>query len=317
MNVLRIALGQVNPTVGDLEGNARLIRQAAADAAAGQADLLILPEMVLTGYPVEDLSLRPSFQRASRLAMSALARDLADDGFGDLACLIGYLDHSDDDDDADTVGRPRGGPVNSAALVHRGAVVARYDKHFLPNYGVFDEARYFVPGEAPLVFEMNEHRVCVAICEDLWRQGGPVQWAREFDADLLAVLNASPYERMKDDRPLELCVEQAQASGSAVAYTNMTGGQDELVFDGDSLVVDAEGQLLQRACQFDSQILFADLTATHVTPSSREDVPVLIPVSIPASNTSAHERQPLTPANTPRLDDSAELYAALRPHVGI
>ena len=202
--------------------------------------------------------------------------------------------------------------MNSAALVHRGAVVARYDKHFLPNYGVFDEARYFVPGEAPLVFEMNGHRVCVAICEDLWRQGGPVQWAREFDADLLAVLNASPYERMKDDRRLELCVEQAQASGSAVAYTNMTGGQDELVFDGDSLVVDAAGQLLQRACQFDSQILFADLTATRVTPSSRDDVPVSIPVSIPPSSTSARERAPLTPANTARLDDSAELYAALR-----
>ena len=308
MNVLRIALGQVNPTVGDLEGNARLIRQAAAQAAAGQADLLIFPEMVLTGYPVEDLSLRPSFQQASRLAMSALARDIAGDGFGDLTCLIGYLDHSDDDDAADTVGRPRGGPVNSAALVHRGAVLARYDKHFLPNYGVFDEARYFVPGEEPLVFEMNGHRVCVGICEDLWRQGGPVQWAREFDADLLAVLNASPYERMKDDRRLELCVEQAQASGSAVAYANMTGGQDELVFDGDSLVVDAAGQLLQRACQFDSQIVFADLTATRVTPSSRDDVHV----SIPASSTSAREHAPLTPAHTSRFDDSAELYAALR-----
>ena len=308
MNVLRIALGQVNPTVGDLEGNARLIRQAAAQAAAGQADLLIFPEMVLTGYPVEDLSLRPSFQQASRLAMSALARDIAGDGFGDLTCLIGYLDHSDDDDHADTVGRPRGGPVNSAALVHRGAVLARYDKHFLPNYGVFDEARYFVPGEEPLVFEMNGHRVCVGICEDLWRQGGPVQWAREFDADLLAVLNASPYERMKDDRRLELCVEQAQASGSAVAYANMTGGQDELVFDGDSLVVDAAGQLLQRACQFDSQIVFADLTATRVTPSSRDDVHV----AIPASSTSAREHAPLTPAPPSRFDDSAEVYAALR-----
>ncbi|MCH1405517.1 MAG: NAD+ synthase, partial [Candidatus Nanopelagicales bacterium] len=135
-----------------------------------------------------------------------------------------------------------------------------------------------------------------------------VQWAREFDADLLAVLNASPYERMKDDRRLELCVEQAQASGSAVAYANMTGGQDELVFDGDSLVVDAAGQLLQRACQFDSQIVFADLTATRVTSSSRDDVHV----SIPASSTSARERAPLTPAHTLRFDDSAELYAALR-----
>ncbi len=157
--------------------------------------------MVLTGYPVEDLSLRPSFQQASRLAMSALARDIADDGFRG-PCL------------PDRLSRPqrrrcrygRATPwwsVNSAALVHRGAVVARYDKHFLPNYGVFDEARYFVPGETPLVFEMNGHRVCVAICEDLWRQGGPVQWAREFGADLLAVVNASP--RADERRSAKTC----------------------------------------------------------------------------------------------------------------
>src|SRR6056297_2078285 len=257
MPSLRIALGQVNPTVGDLDGNAALIREAAKGAYEAGADLLILPEMVLTGYPVEDLSLRPSFQDASRAAMVALAADLNAAGHGDLPCLVGYLDHSDESDRE--IGRPRGGPVNSAALVQGGKILARYDKHFLPNYGVFDEARYFVPGTEPLIVDIGDTRVCVAICEDLWRTGGPVEWAREAHADVIAVLNASPYERMKDDVRLQLCVDRARDSNAAVAYANMFGGQDELVFDGDSLVVDRDGRLLERACQFGPDLLIVDL----------------------------------------------------------
>ncbi|MGA0209309.1 MAG: nitrilase-related carbon-nitrogen hydrolase, partial [Candidatus Nanopelagicales bacterium] len=145
---LRVGLAQINPAVGDLEGNAAAIRTAAGQARELGAQLVVFPEMALTGYPVEDLSLRPSFQRASRTAMTQLAADLAADGVGDLVCLIGYLDYSDEA--ASTLGRPRGGAVNAAALVHDGQIEARYDKHFLPNYGVFDEARYFVPGERPL-----------------------------------------------------------------------------------------------------------------------------------------------------------------------
>jgi len=300
--ILRVALGQLNPRVGDLEANAAAIQQAAGRAHEAGADLLIVPEMAVTGYPVEDLSLRPSFQQASRTALMSLASDIADDGHGDLVCLIGYLDHSDETQQA--LGRPRGGPVNAAALVQGGRVLARYDKHFLPNYGVFDEARYFVPGEQPLIFELNESRICVAICEDLWRDGGPVQWAREADAGLIAVLNASPYERMKDDARLALCVSKAQASNAAIAYANMTGGQDELVFDGDSLVVDAAGRLIERACQFATDVTVVDIDLPTVSP----DTAIRL-----STHRSGQHRTASTPNFlAPRLDDFEEVYAALR-----
>lgn len=307
MPTFRIALGQINPTVGDLPGNSALIREAADGAHRAGADMLLLPEMALTGYPVEDLSLRPSFQDASRTAMNELARAICDDGHGDLVCLVGYLDHSDEEDRA--IGRPRGGPVNSAALVHSGRVVARYDKHFLPNYGVFDEARYFVPGARPLIVEIDDVRVCVAICEDLWRDGGPVEWARDAEADLIAVLNASPYERMKDDVRLQLCVDRAKDSGAAIAYANMFGGQDELVFDGDSLVVDSSGRLVDRACQFGPDLLVVDLEVPTRDSERRS-------ANIAASLRSRNQSTPPAPARpdviAPRLDDHEEVYAALR-----
>ncbi len=303
MTSLRVALGQINPVVGDLEGNARMIREAANRATSLGAALLVMPEMALTGYPVEDLALRPSFQQASRSAMEQLAADIEADGNGSLACLIGYLDHSDEA--SAEIGRPRGGPVNSAALVQRGTILARYDKHFLPNYGVFDEARYFVPGREPLVFDLDDARICVAICEDLWRDGGPVEWARASHADVLAVLNASPYERMKDDIRLQLCVDQAQASTAAIVYTNMTGGQDELVFDGDSLVVDMSGVLLERACQFGTDLIAVDLDIAAKQAGAGE-------ASIGITSSKASAPPPIAPLVSPRLDDHEEVYAALR-----
>lgn len=304
MPVLRVGLAQLNPTVGDLEGNASSVRRAAMTAHEMGAQLLVFPEMVLTGYPVEDLSLRPSFQRASRSAMQKLAADVKADGAGDIACLIGYLDHSDEL--AASIGRPRGGPTNAAALVHDGRIVARYDKHFLPNYGVFDEARYFVPGQTPLIFDINDVRVAVAICEDLWRDGGPVLWAREAGASLIATLNASPYERMKDDQRLALCVDKAHASGAAIAYVNMTGGQDELVFDGDSLVVDASGSLVERACQFGTQVLVVTLDLPAAPATHRPEI------SVSTHTGRAPAPLPTVQLLSPRLDDEEEVYAALR-----
>ena len=303
MPTLRVALGQINPTVGDLTANAATIRSVAREAATAGADLLILPEMALTGYPVEDLSLRPSFQRASRSTMTQLAGDIARDAGGALACLIGYLDHSDEG--GHTIGRPRGGPINAAALVHDGQIIARYAKHFLPNYGVFDEARYFVPGDTPLIFDIDDVRVAVAICEDLWRDGGPVQWAKEAGAGLVAVLNASPYERMKDDQRLALCQDKARVSGAAIAYVNMTGGQDELVFDGDSLVVDAAGEVLHRAHQFQTQLALVDL---ELPPA-----PAAPATSIRLTTRQSGRASSAEPARVPstRLDDDAEVYAAL------
>ncbi|MBI1349850.1 MAG: NAD+ synthase [Actinomycetales bacterium] len=284
MATLRTALVQINPVVGDLDGNAALVRFAIADAVARGARLIVLPEMVLTGYPVEDLALRPSFQSAARDAVHELARDLADDGCGDVTCLVGYLDYLDDEPGG-PASRPRRAPVNAAAVIRDGSVAARYVKHHLPNYGVFDEARYFVPGNDPLVIDVDGVDVSVAICEDLWQEGGPVAWTREAGAPVLAVLNASPYERDKDDVRLDLCERRAREAGATILYANIVGAQDELVFDGDSLAVAPDGTLLGRAAQFESGVLIVDVDT---------DAP-----------------EPGTGPVAPRLDTLAEVYGAL------
>lgn len=284
MPALRIALAQINPTVGDLEGNAALIREAIAGAAAGDARLVVLPEMALTGYPVEDLALRPSFQDASRAALADLAASIAEDGHGDVTCLIGYLDRLDDESRG-IASEPRRRPVNAAAVVRGGRVEARYVKQHLPNYGVFDEARYFVPGDSPTVVDVDGVRVSVAICEDLWREGAAVAMARDADAHILAVLNASPYERDKDDVRLDLCQRRARESSAIVAYCNMVGGQDELVFDGDSIVVAPDGTVLARAPQFQSTVTLLDVDPDVSTPDPGPEAP--------------------------RLDSHAEVYGAL------
>jgi len=280
---LSIALAQVNPTVGDLAGNSSIVLSTAADAAGLGADLVVFPEMVLTGYPVEDLALRPSFQDASRAALADLATALADAGLGGLTCLVGYLDFLDEDATT-TTGRPRRAPVDAAAVLRDGLVAARYVKHHLPNYGVFDEARYFVSGDQPLVIDVNGATVGVAICEDLWQEGGPVTWARDAGCDVLAVLNASPYERDKDDVRLALCQLRAAEADATLVYANMVGGQDELVFDGDSLVVARDGRLVARAPQFETALMCVEVD-TEAEPES-------------------------APAAT-RLDALAEVYAAL------
>jgi NAD+ synthase (glutamine-hydrolysing) len=259
--MLRLALAQVNATVGDLEGNARLVLDGAAAAAQAGARLVAFPEMVLTGYPVEDLALRESFIDASRATVRRLATDLAEQGLGDLVVLVGYLDR--DTGAEEVLGQPRHHPRNAVAVLRGGQVEDRYFKHHLPNYGVFDEFRYFVPGSGPCVVEVDAVKVAVAVCEDLWQDGGPVAWARDDRADVLVVVNGSPYERNKDDVRLELVRRRAGEAGCALAYVNLVGGQDELVFDGDSLAVDVTGRLLARAPQFSEHLLLVDLDAPH------------------------------------------------------
>jgi NAD+ synthase (glutamine-hydrolysing) len=260
--MLRIALAQVNVTVGDLAGNAEIIVEWTRRAATRGARVVVFPEMALTGYPVEDLALRASFVEASIATLRDVAERLSVEGLGGVAVVVGYLDRKTGL--APRTGLPAGAPLDAAAVLHDGRVVITSAKHHLPNYGVFDEYRYFVPGDTLPVFRVpvgggEEVDVAVAICEDLWQDGGPVAVCRQAGAPLLVVPNASPYERGKDDVRLELCQRRAREAGAALAYCNLIGGQDELVFDGDSILVSASGELLARGPQFEEALIVADL----------------------------------------------------------
>jgi NAD+ synthase (glutamine-hydrolysing) len=344
--MLRIAMAQVDATVGDLAGNTDKIVDWTRRAAGRGARIVVFPEMMLTGYPVEDLALRASFVEASIEAVRSVAERLAAEGLGGVAVVTGYLDRQADL--APRTGLPVGAPLDAAALLWNGRVVVTTAKHHLPNYGVFDEYRYFVPGNCLPVFRMaagappgagvpdgaggpagdrDAIDVAIAICEDLWQEGGPVAVTRQAGASLLVVPNASPYERGKDDVRLDLCVRRAREAGAALAYANMIGGQDELVFDGDSILVDASGSLLARGPQFEEALVVTDLELPAAEgPVAAEEIPVdagdgttimirhveLEPAAPPAARTAA------APADGEqegpfwrRLPDLEEVYSAL------
>ncbi|ASW56122.1 NAD+ synthase [Plantactinospora sp. KBS50] len=258
MPTLRLALAQVNPTVGDLAGNADIVRRSARDAADAGAHLVAFPELMLTGYPVEDLVFRSSFVRASQHALRELAAGLATDGLGELPVLVGYLD-ADGPPATRADAIPDHGARNAMALLHGGQIRATYFKHHLPNYGVFDEDRYFVPGQTLTVVRVGGVDVALTICEDMWQAGGPFAVARRADVGLVVTINGSPYELNKDDVRLPLVRRRAAEAGATIAYVNMVGAQDELVYDGDSMIVAADGTLLARAPQFVEHLLVHDV----------------------------------------------------------
>lgn len=307
-------MAQVNPTVGDLEGNSDLIVDYTRRAADAGAHLVVFPEMVLTGYPVEDLALRGAFVDASITALHALARRLADTGLGDLPVAVGYLDRHRNTV-APTRGQPAGAPHNAVALLYQGQPVFTSAKHHLPNYGVFDEARNFVPGTTLPVVRLHSIDVAFVICEDLWQDGGPVAAVREAEAGLLVVINGSPYERGKRDTRLGLCTRRARETQATVAYVNLVGGQDELVFDGDSLIVHPDGRLLARAPQFEEHLLVADLELPDAVGAgmwgASADAPGITIQRhlVSADPMPAYEPQPAPLA--PRRDEIGEVYAAL------
>ncbi|GAA5184210.1 NAD+ synthase [Rugosimonospora acidiphila] len=283
---MRIALAQVNSVVGDISGNATIIREWARRAADAGAHLVAFPEMMLTGYPVEDLVFREGFVATSRGTLRQLAADLAADGLGDLPTIVGYVDADGPARLGATVtiaGPPEDldspadrGPRDALALLYRGRVAATYFKHHLPNYGVFDEDRYFVPGDTLTIVRIGGVDVALTVCEDIWQAGGPFAVARQAGVALVVNINASPYELNKDDVRLSLVARRAREAGAAVAYVNLIGGQDELVFDGDSLIVDAEGRLLTRGAQFTEQLLVHDLDL----PDSTVDISAAGPTEI-------------------------------------
>ena len=296
MPQLRIALAQVNPTVGDLTGNAAQVVTLAKQAAFNGAHVAVFPEMMLTGYPIEDLATRQSFQAASEAAVAQLAADLDAAACGDVAVAVGYL------------GGEPGTPQNCLALMHRGRIVGTYAKHHLPNYGVFDEFRNFVPGDASLVARIGGIDIAFAICEDLWQDGGPVARVREQGAGLLVVLNGSPYERGKTDVRRRLVERRAKEADCPIVYVNMVGAQDELVFDGDSHVIDERGRVIARAPMFDDGLMLVDLdlraAAQDATLADGTKVVTLSRFPIDAY-------KPLIPGVAKPLDPVAEAYQAL------
>ncbi len=314
MPQLRVALAQIDVTVGDLDGNSERVLHWAGAARDAGAHLVAFPEMCLTGYPPEDLVLRGSFTRASQVALHRLAARLQEAGLGDLAVVVGYLDTADAP--VARVGRPAGEPENACALLHGGRIVTRYAKHHLPNYGVFDEARYFVPGDRFPVVQVHGVDVALTICEDLWQDGGPIAVAAQAGAGLVLCINGSPYERGKSHKRDELAARRAREAGAALAYVNMVGGQDELVFDGDSLVIDAQGTLVARAPQFEETLLVSDLelpaaasTFTGGVDASDGTTMTVERVVLSAERVPAYTPLPYTLSE--RLDPDAELYAAI------
>ena len=286
---LRVALAQINPTVGDLAGNSALIRANLKEGKKAGAHVVVFPEMILTGYPVEDLATRPSFQSASIKAVEQLAKDIESDGCGDLVGVVGYLD------------RNNGAPQNAIALIHGGQIKARYAKRHLPNYGVFDEYRNFVSGDGTLVARVHGVDIGFAICEDIWQEAGMLADLAKRTPGLVLVPNGSPFERKKDGVRLSLVQKRAKEVGAPFAYVNMTGGQDDLVFDGDTIVVDEGGKLLARAAQFDDQLLVLDIEAKGAT--SKPDVTISEDEAVIAS--------PIAGLIAPEISEVEQIWKAL------
>jgi NAD+ synthase (glutamine-hydrolysing) len=267
---VRVALAQIDTCVGDLAGNTAAVLARARDAAAAGADLVAFPEMTVTGYPIEDLALRASFRRGAEQALAGLATALADAGLGALTVVVGTVGESTSREHEGAPARP----TNQAVVLRDGRVQQRYDKHHLPNYGVFDEFRIFAPGGGPTVVEVAGRRVGLLICEDIW-QDGPVAELADDELDLLLVINGSPYEEGKGHVRTDLAARRAAEVGAPVAYVNMVGGQDDLVFDGGSFVIGTDGAVLASAPQFVEHLLVWDVPARGTAPARGETVPPL------------------------------------------
>jgi NAD+ synthase (glutamine-hydrolysing) len=268
MPAVRVAMAQINPTVGDLSGNSAKILEIAKRAQQAGAQIVLFPELALTGYPIEDLALSRDFLNASEQALKDLAKASGKAGLGQMTLVVGYPGFA---------ANPSSWAIgaNKAALISGGQISGNYAKHHLPNYSVFDEYRVFVPGQDLLTFEINGMKFATVICEDIWQSGGPVAQISASNVDLTLVLNGSPFETSKTDSRLELVQSLAKAQNTAVAYVNLVGGQDDLVFDGNSFVVDSSGAEILRASHFSEDLCVFDVESkTIIAPVSETAEPL-------------------------------------------
>jgi len=305
LHPLRVGIAQINPTVGDLTGNTRKITESIDRAKSLGVDLLTLPELAITGYPPEDLLLKPHFIRQNRASLDTIAEHTAD-----IAVIIGFVDSDDD-------------TYNAAGVLYDGHLVGVYHKHYLPNYGVFDENRYFRSGSQYPVFVIRGVGIGITICEDMWYETGPAVIQAHAGARVLVNIGASPYHAGKGVSRERMFTTRASDSVSIVLHNNLVGGQDELVFDGNSLIISEKGEVIARARQFEEDFLVADLDVESVLRSQLHDPrrrkastwvterlekAIKIEVSGECPTTA---RSPVVPTRVDRMDENAEIYRAL------
>jgi NAD+ synthase (glutamine-hydrolysing) len=290
---LRLAAAQLNTVVGDLPGNVDRILAALNAAEHAGADICVVPELAIPGYPPEDLLLKPGFVADNLIALEKVAA-----ATGPCAVVVGF------------VGAAPGGKglANAAAVCAGGRVIGTYQKRLLPNYGVFDEQRWFIPGtEPPTLFNVAGAWVGVSVCEDVWFAKGPVAEQGRDGADVVVNLNASPYNRGRRAERVAMLTERVAEAGCAIAYVNQVGGQDELVFDGDSLIMGADGTLLATGAQFATDLLVVDIPYDRRRGSRTKKLPRVVATEPPGPERAALP----APTKKPVLSPEAEVYAAL------
>ncbi len=306
MERLRLAGAQIDPVVGDVDGNVERILSSYREASERGAHLVVFPELAVTGYPPEDLVFKPSFLAASRDGAERVA---ARTGRAAAAAVVGFVDST------------HAGPANAAALCHAGRVLAVYHKVLLPNYGVFDEERYFVPGNQVLLACFGAVHVAVTICEDLWFPWGPMATAAAAGAEVVVTLNGSPYRLPKAERLGPMLSTRAADHGTHLLWVNQVGGQDELVFDGQSTYIDPQGRTRARAAAFEEDLLLVDLTLDEGATARLADRPRRTPAADPHPGLEVRRVRvtdglpdpgpPVQLRLSPRLDPRDEVYRAL------
>ena len=305
MRTLRLALAQINVTVGDLEGNTRKIIEHIERARLLKADLVAFPELAVTGYPPEDLLFKPQFIHDNIARMREIVA-----ASSDITVVVGFVDS-----DADI--------YNAAAVGYDGRLVGVYRKMYLPNYGVFDEDRYFQAGTEAPVYVVGGSPIGVNVCEDIWYATGPAVVQRAAGAEIIVNINGSPFHSGKREFREKMLATRAVDNGVFVAYLNLVGGQDELVFDGASTIVDPTGEVVARGAQFEEELIVADLDVESVFRSRlrdarpRKEKPATLreigeAKVVPVSEIAPNSDRPPIPHHEPReLDDVGEVYAAL------